>query len=149
MARKNVEIQVLLADQDPVARADLRRLLDEVGGLKIVAEATTGLDAVNLAAAHRPQLVFMDIAMPLLDGVQATSRILDKIPQARVVIVSNQKGEEHVLRALRAGASGYIHKGATGGVLRMAIDAVARGEIFLSAAVSRRALEIYLNRSKG
>jgi DNA-binding NarL/FixJ family response regulator len=149
MVGKSVDIQVLLADHDPATRADLRRLLNEIGGITIVAEATTGLDAVDLATIHRPELIFMDIFMPLLDGVRAAGRILEKIPQVRVVILSRQKGEEHVLRALRAGVSGYIHKGDTGGVLRTAIDAVVRGEIFLSVAISRRALEIYLNRSKG
>ena len=145
MGQSNTTTRVLLADHHALVRAGIRCLLQEIGGVEVVAEANDGREAVDLVARHRPQLVLMAIGMPYLNGVEATRQIVSKHPLARVLILSMHRSEEHVLRALRAGASGYIDKGSLPTELRLAIESVARGEIFLSPAVPRLVIEAYLS----
>jgi DNA-binding NarL/FixJ family response regulator len=89
----------------------------------------------------------MDITMPGLNGLEATRRVVKEHPQVRVVVLSQHADETHVLQALRAGASGYVLKGSAPRELEMAIQAVARGEIFLSPAISKHVIEVYLNKA--
>jgi DNA-binding NarL/FixJ family response regulator len=140
-------IQVLLADDHWLVRAGLRSLLTEFGGIDIVDEASDGREAIELVAKHQPQLVLMDIVMPGLGGVEATRRIVKEYPNVRVLILSMHIGEEYVLQALRAGASGYIYKGSPPRELELAIESVARGEIFLSPVISKHVIEAYLSRA--
>ncbi|MEA2779513.1 MAG: hypothetical protein QOK29_1057 [Rhodospirillaceae bacterium] len=140
-------IQVLLADDHWLVRAGLRSLLTEFGGIEIVDEASDGREAIELVAKHQPQLVLMDIVMPGLGGVEATRRIVKEYPNVRVLILSMHIGEEYVLQALRAGASGYIYKGSPPRELELAIESVARGEIFLSPVISKHVIEAYLSRA--
>jgi DNA-binding NarL/FixJ family response regulator len=139
--------RVLLADDHPLFRAGIRALLKELGGFDVVAEASDGREAVQLVAKHRPQLVLMDIVMPQLDGVEATRRIVEQYPEVRVLMVSMHASDERVLRALRAGASGYVYKGAAVGEFQLALESVGRGDVFLSPAISRRVVEAYLNQA--
>jgi DNA-binding NarL/FixJ family response regulator len=141
----NVAIQVLLADHHALFRAGMRCLLREIGGFEVIAEANDGREAVDLVARHRPQLVLMAIGMPHLNGVEATRQIVTEHPLVRVLILSAQTSEDHVLRALRAGASGYLHKGSLPSEFQLAIESVARGEIFLSPTISRQVIEAYLS----
>jgi DNA-binding NarL/FixJ family response regulator len=140
-------IQVLLADDHWLVRAGLRSLLTEFGGIEIVDEASDGREAIELVAKHQPQLVLMDIVMPGLGGVEATRRIVKEYPNVRVLILSMHIGEEYVLQALRAGASGYVYKGSPPRELELAIESVARGEIFLSPVISKHVIEAYLSRA--
>jgi DNA-binding NarL/FixJ family response regulator len=144
VGQSNVTTRVLLADHHALVRAGVRCLLQEIGGVEVVAEANDGREAVNLVARHRPQLVLMEIGMPHLNGVEATRQIVSQFPLVRVLILSMHTSEEHVLQALRAGASGYVHKGSLPTELLLAIESVARGEIFLSPAISRQVIEAYL-----
>lgn len=138
--------RVLLADDHKLFRAGIRALLKTVADVDIVAEAADGREALRLVSAHRPDLVLLDIMMPSLNGLDAAVRIGRAFPQTRVVILSMNADEDSVLKALRAGAMGYLVKTADPAELELAIRAVARGERFLSSAVSEHLVAACLNR---
>jgi DNA-binding NarL/FixJ family response regulator len=140
------KIRVLLADDHKLVRAGIRALLQTVADVEIVAEAADGQEALRLIEAHRPDLALMDITMPGLNGLDATVRIGRAFPQTRVVVLSMNADEDSVLKALRAGAAGYLVKTADPAELGMAIRAVAHGERFLSSAVSKHVVTACLNR---
>jgi DNA-binding NarL/FixJ family response regulator len=139
-------IRVLLADDHQLIRAGLRLLLEKLGGVDVVAEAGDGREALRLIAAHRPDVVLMDIMMPQLNGLEAAARAARDFPEVRVVMLSVNATEEHVLQALRAGAAGYLLKNMSTAELDAAVRAVARGERYLAAAVSGHVIEAYLQR---
>ena len=122
-------------------------MLDDFSGIEVVAEAGDGREAVELVAKHHPDIVLMDISMGGLNGVEATRRIVKDNPQVRVIVLSMHTSEQYVLQALRAGASGYVLKGSAPRELELAIESVARGEIFLSPAISKHVLDVYLSRT--
>lgn len=129
-------IRVLLADDHALVRAGIRALLQKISDLEVVAEAEDGNEAVLLIQKHKPDIALMDIAMPGLDGLAATARITQEVPGVRVIILSMHAEQEYVMRALRAGARGYLLKGARSSELEVAVKAVARGETYLSPAAS-------------
>ncbi|HEX7767109.1 MAG TPA: response regulator transcription factor [Nitrospira sp.] len=137
-------IRVLLADDHALFRAGLRALLQSIDGVQVVAEAGTGPDAIQLVERDRPNLVLMDIAIPGLSGLEAAARITKSWPQVRVIILSMHSNEEYVRQALRAGASGYLLKGAEPSELELALKAVMRGETYLTPSVSKRVVDDYL-----
>lgn len=130
-------LRVLLADDHTLVRAGIRSLIEAIEGAVIVAEADNGREAVSLAKAHRPDLTVMDISMRELNGIEATLQILAENPDARVLILSMHATEDFVRRALKAGAAGYIVKDSAPLELRMAIEAIRRGEVFVSSRVSQ------------
>lgn len=138
-------IRLLLAEDHWLVRASLRSLLADFADVEVVAEASDGRSALDLIATHLPDIVVMDISMPTLNGLEATQRIVKEYPTVRVVVLSMHAGEEYVLRALRAGASGYVLKGSAPRELELALAAVARGDVFLSPAISRHVIDVYLN----
>jgi DNA-binding NarL/FixJ family response regulator len=140
-------IRVLLAEDHWLVRASLRSLLADFADVEVIAEASDGRAALGLIATHHPEVVLMDISMPGLNGLEATHRITKEYPEVRVIVLSMHTGEEYVLRALRSGASGYVLKGSAPGELELALAAVARGDVFLSPAISRHVIEVYLNGS--
>ena len=121
-------------------------LLQTVPGIEIVAEAADGREALRLIAAHRPDVALMDIMMPNLNGLDAAARVGRVFPRTRVVILSMNADEDSVLKALRSGAAGYLVKTADPAELELAIRAVARGERFLSSAVSEHVVATCLKR---
>jgi DNA-binding NarL/FixJ family response regulator len=133
---QRAQIRVLLADDHTLFRAGLRALLQEVPGIKIVAEAADGREALRLIAAEHPDVIVMDMMMPNLNGLDAAARIARAFPSARVVILAMRPDEDSVLRTLRAGAVGYVVKTDSPAELELAIRAAARGERFLSSAVA-------------
>jgi len=133
-------IRVLLADDHDLVRAGLRALLQGVSGLQVVAEAGTGREALQLIEMHRPDVVLMDVMMPELNGLDATARVAASFPDVRVLILSMNAGEEYVLPALRAGAAGYLPKNSSPFELELAIRTVARGQPYLSSAVSKHVI---------
>ena len=131
-------VRVLLADDHTLVRAGIRALVEGIEGMVIVAEAQNGREAVALAKVHRPDLTIMDIAMKELNGIEATSQIRADNPDARVLILSMHATEDFVRRALKAGAVGYLVKDSAPLELRMAIEAIRRGEVFVSSRVSQQ-----------
>lgn len=130
-------LRILLADDHLLVRAGIRSLLERIEAMSVVAEANNGREAVALARAHKPDLVIMDITMKELNGIEAMVQILSQSPSPRVLILSMHSTEEFVRRAMKAGAHGYLVKDSAPLELRMAIEAVMRGEIYLSSRVSR------------
>jgi DNA-binding NarL/FixJ family response regulator len=141
------QIRVLIADDHTLVRAGIRSLLEKLSGIEVVAEADDGQEVLRLAAEHQPQIVLMDIAMPELNGLEATRQLTELHPSVRVVVLSIYSDEEHVYQALRAGASGFLLKGASIEELELAIRSAARSEIFLSPKVSQPVIDEYVRRT--
>ena len=142
-------IRVLLADNHTLVRAGLRALLQNIEGIQVVAEAGDGREALHLIAVHQPDLVLMDIAMPEMNGLEATAHVVKEFPQVRVMILSMHANEEYVLQALRSGAMGYVLKDAGISELELAVRAIVRGETYLSPAVSKHVVADYVRRVGG
>jgi DNA-binding NarL/FixJ family response regulator len=136
--------RILLADDHVLFRAGLRSLLQVLPCARVVAEAATGREAVELAREHHPDLVIMDISMKELNGLDATLRIRHENPAIRVIVLSMHDGEDFVARAFRAGASGYLLKDSTEPELELAIAAVMRGDTYLSPRVSKQVVEAFV-----
>ena len=130
------EIRLLLVDDHAILSAGLRALLGYYDDIEIVGEARDGTDAVELVGELRPDVVLMDIAMPGLNGIEATRLIREQYPHTRVLVLSQHGERQYVLAVLQAGASGYILKRALGSDLLQALRAVARGETYLHPEVS-------------
>ncbi len=141
--------RVLLADDHTLVRAGLRKLLESMPDFEVVGEVGDGLALLDLADQLQPDLVLMDIAMPGINGLEATARLLKVRPDIRVLILSMHQNEEYVRQALRHGAVAYLLKDAAPMELEMALTAVLRGETYLSPAVSRGVLSDYVQRLRG
>lgn len=141
-------IRVLLVDDHKVVRAGIRTLIERLVGVRVVAEASNGAEAVEMVKTHGPHVVLMDIAMPEMNGLEALVRITREYPSTRVLMLSMHANEEYVLTALRGGASGYLVKDAAVVELELAIRAIAGGESFLSPSISRRVIDTYLGCAK-
>ena len=130
-------ITLIIADNHTLVRAGFRALVEELPGVEVVGEAENGREALTLVESLKPQLVLMDIAMPEMNGLEATARITHDFPQVRVLIVSMHANEEYVYQALRSGASGYLLKDSGLEELELAVRAIAKGETYLCPAVSK------------
>jgi DNA-binding NarL/FixJ family response regulator len=139
-------VQVLLADDHTLVRAGLRKLLEAMPNVEVIGEAADGVAILEMAELLQPQLVLMDIAMPGLNGLEATQRLRIALPNTQVMILSMHQNEEYVKQALRHGASAYLLKDAATTELELAIKAVLRGEIYLSPAVSKGVMSDYVQR---
>jgi DNA-binding NarL/FixJ family response regulator len=131
-------VRVLLVDDHPVVRAGLRGMLAAEDGIEVVGEAGSGAEAVATAAALTPDVVLMDLRMPGVDGVTATGRILAVNPSVRVVVLTTYETDADILRAVEAGASGYLLKDASPADLNRAVRAAVRGETVLAPSVAAR-----------
>ena len=131
------KIRILLADDHAMVRAGIRALAQDIEGVEVIAEAGNGREAVLMAKAPQPDLVIMDISMKELNGIDATAQILAESASTRVLILSMHTTEDFVRRAIKAGASGYLVKDAAPLELKMAIDAILNGEVYLSSRISR------------
>ncbi|MFL6097737.1 MAG: response regulator [Blastococcus sp.] len=138
-------ITVIVADDQPLMRAAVRACLDAEDDLTVVAEAGDGATAVRLAESLRPDVVVMDVRMPIMSGIEATSRIvgLDGEPTTRVLMMTTFDVDEHIIDGLRAGASGFLVKDATPDELLGAVRVIARGQAQLSPSVTRRLLDLH------
>ena len=141
-------IRVLLADDQALIRSGIRALLDAEDDISVVAEAATGLEAVERALAHLPDIVLMDVQMPELDGIEATRRIVadERLAEVRVVMLTNYGLDDHVFSALRAGASGFMVKDTEPADLLQALRVTMRGDALLSPGVTRRLISEFVAR---
>jgi DNA-binding NarL/FixJ family response regulator len=142
-----MQIRVLLADDHKLVRAGIRSLLARLPDVEVIAEASDGREAIRLVEQNEPQIVLMDLAMPELNGLEATQHLTRTFPKVRVIILSIYADEEHVYQALCAGAAGYLLKGAATQELELAIRSVAKGETYLSPPVSRPVIMEYIRRT--
>lgn len=130
-------LKILLGDEHALVRAGIRALLEAIPDLEVVAEAADGHQALQLMGERRPDVALLDAAIPGLNGLETAARAAREHEQTRVLLLSALTDEEHVRRALLAGAAGVLWKGAEPGELEMAVRTVARGETWLSPAISR------------
>jgi DNA-binding NarL/FixJ family response regulator len=137
-------VSVMLADDHAVVRDGLRALLEAGNDLQVVGVAGNGREAVSEALRLRPDIVIMDIAMPELDGVEATRRIVERSPETRVLILSMYLSAEHIYRALQAGAQGYVLKESAGEEVVEAIRALRAGKRYLSHRITETVIDDYL-----
>jgi DNA-binding NarL/FixJ family response regulator len=142
-------VRVLLADDHGLVRAGIKALLQEIEGVEVVGEAADGRSAVEAVEQTRPDVVLMDISMKGLNGIEATAQLHRRQHRVKVVMLSMHAAEEHVARALHAGAAGYIVKDGAADELEKAIDAVMRGETYLSPTLSLQVVERLLSASDG
>ncbi|WP_309097259.1 response regulator transcription factor [Streptomyces sp.] len=141
-----MSIRVLLADDQALLRATFRILIDSCADMEVVAEASDGREAVELARAHRPDIVLMDIRMPGTDGLAATSTLCadPELSATRVLILTTFETEDYVAQALRAGASGFLGKDVTADTLLAGLRTVASGEALLSPGATRSLITRFL-----
>jgi two-component system response regulator NreC len=138
------KLRILLADDHIVMRTGLRALLERQPNLEVVGESENGRETVALAASLRPDVVVMDVGMPVLNGIEATQMIVTQCPTIAVVILSMHADESYVMRALKAGARGYLLKDSAAADLIGAIQAISQGKSFFSPKVSRILAEDYV-----
>jgi DNA-binding NarL/FixJ family response regulator len=132
---------VLLVDDQALVRGGLRLIVEAEPDLQVVGEAADGAEAVALAARLHPEVVLMDVRMPVLDGITATQRLLHRVPQAKVIMLTTFDLDEYVLDAFRVGASGFVLKTAPPGQLVAAIRTIVLGEALLAPASTRKLIE--------
>ncbi|MGW3959212.1 response regulator [Amycolatopsis sp. NPDC005003] len=136
--------RILLCDDQQLVRVGLRMIVESQADLAVVGEAANGEEAVALARDLRPDLVLMDVRMPVLDGVAATARICAELPDVRVLVITTFDLDEYAYAALRGGASGFLVKDAPSEEMLVAIRGVLRGDSMVSPSVTRRLLDRYL-----
>jgi DNA-binding NarL/FixJ family response regulator len=143
-----VTIQVILADDQPLIRAGLRRLIEQTPDIDIVGEAATGTEAVQLTRDTGPDVVVMDIRMPGMDGIEATQLITAGGMRARVLVLTTFDDDDYVYGALRAGASGFLVKDMALDDILTAIRVVAAGEAIIAPGVTRRLITQFTSQSR-
>ncbi|WP_344860853.1 response regulator transcription factor [Amycolatopsis ultiminotia] len=135
------EVRVMIVDDDPLVRAGLAMMLDGAGGITVVAEAADGDAAVGAVDAHAPDLVLMDIRMPSVDGLTATRRLRARRQPPEVIVLTTFDTDENILRALRAGAGGFLLKDTPPAEIVAAVHRVAAGEPTLSPSITRKLMD--------
>lgn len=138
-------IRVLIADDHTIVRAGIRLLLDVEPDIEVVGEAVNGLEAVSLAEKYCPDVILMDIAMPVMDGMEATREIKARCPKSNVLVLTMHRSDDYLFEMLKADASGYVIKGAETEELINAVRIVAQGEVFLYPAVAGKLVQEYLH----
>jgi two-component system, NarL family, response regulator NreC len=141
-------IQVLIADDHTIVRSGVRLLLDAEIDIEVIGEALEGNQAVELAASLKPDVVLMDIAMPGMDGLEATRQIKSRFPDIQILVLTMHRSDEYFFEILEAGASGYLLKGADTSDLVKAVRFVHRGEVFLYPTMAQKLLREFFNRSQ-
>lgn len=141
------KLRLLLGDDHTLVRHGLLKLMEEQPAWEVVAEVGDGREAVRAAIALKPDVAILDVAMPLLNGIDAAQQILRRVPATRILMLSMHSDEAYVTRALQAGATGYLLKDSAGKDLLKAVEAVAAGRAFFSPAIERLMLDDYVRRA--
>ncbi|MGH7452512.1 MAG: response regulator [bacterium] len=142
------KIKILIADDHSVVRQGLRTLLQSAPEFSVIGEAVNGEEAVRLAKARPPDIAIIDISMPKLSGIEATRRIKENNPAAKVLILTIHENEEYVYQMIRAGANGYVLKNADKKELFAAVRAVAGGERFFSPGISKLIIDEFIKQAR-
>jgi DNA-binding NarL/FixJ family response regulator len=137
-------VTVMIADDHPLVRSGLRILLERGGEFEVIAEASNGDEAIDLAVRHKPDVILLDVGMPRLNGPDAARSILEKLPKTRIVMLSMHSDEAYVLRALKAGARGYLLKVSPEADVLEAVRAVAAGKTYFSSSIKKLLVEEYV-----
>jgi two-component system response regulator NreC len=137
-------VRALIADDHPLVRSGLRVLLERDGEFQVIAEAADGYEAIDLAVLHKPDVILLDVRMPRLSGPDAAQSIAQKIPSARIVMLSMHSDEAYILRALKAGARGYLLKASPEADVLAAVRAVAAGNAWFSPSITKLLVEEYV-----
>jgi DNA-binding NarL/FixJ family response regulator len=137
-------LRILLADDHTIVRHGLRRMLEERPEWQVVAEACDGREALRLAELHKPDVAIVDVAMPLLNGIETTRQLVRKLPRLRVLVLSMHVDEVYVTQILKAGAAGYLLKDSADTDLFQAVAAVAQGQSFFSPTIARLMVDEYV-----
>jgi NarL family two-component system response regulator LiaR len=143
------KIRVLVVDDHPIVREGICALLAVVGDISVVAEAANGSEAIEMTRELRPDVVLMDIAMPIMGGLEATRRICREFPKTRVLVLTQYDDKEYVLPVIEAGAAGFISKAAASSELISGIRSVYRGDSYLSPPVAKLLVEGYRYKAGG
>ena len=138
-------IRVLVADDHGIVRSGVRMLLDQQEGLHVVAEAEDGVEAVQMALKHKPDVLVLDVSMPRMTGIQATHEVKQHLPDAAVVLLSMHDDQRYFYEALKAGAAGYVLKRTADSQLVEAIRAAVRGEPFISPVAEEELLRTWVD----
>ena len=143
------DIRIVLVDDHPVYRDGLGALLGSIDGLTVVATASDGAEAIETVASEKPDVVVMDVQMPVMDGIEATRRILQRQPELGIVVLTMSEDDETVFEAMRAGARGYLLKGAGQDDISRAIRSVAGGDAVFGPGIAVRIGEYFARVDKG
>ena len=138
------DLRILLGDDHAILRQGLRKILEDRRGWTVVAESANGRDVVRDALALQPDVAVLDVAMPLLNGIEATRQIVRRAPDVKVLVLSMHSDEAYVMQAMQAGAKGYVLKESAAAELLDAVAAVAAGKAFFSPAVAELMLDDYV-----
>ena len=141
------DLRLLLGDDHTLVRHGLRKILEERPNWQVVSEVGDGREAVREAIAHKPDVAIIDVAMPLLNGIDATQQIVRRVPETRVLMLSMHSDDPYVTRAFQAGATGYLLKDSAGKDLLKAVESVAAGRPFFSPGIERLMLDDYVRRA--
>ena len=141
-------IRVLIADDHTIVRSGVRLLLEAEPDIKVIGEALDGREVVAMAETLQPDIILMDIAMPGVDGLEATRQIKDRWPEIEILVLTMHRSDEYFFEMLKHGASGYVLKGADPGELIRAVRVVADGEVFLYPTMAQKLLKDYLGRAR-
>jgi len=141
-------IRIFLADDHTIVRQGLAKLLEAEPGFEVIGEAEDGREAVNSVQKLSPDVVIMDIAMPMLNGIEATRQIKKLMPQIKIIILSMHSHDRYISELIGLGASGYLLKDASGGEIVKAVAAAVKGDVYLSPSISRRVIDDYLTLKK-
>jgi two-component system response regulator NreC len=143
------KLKLVLADDHTLMRHGLRKILEERPEWEVIAEVGDGREAVKKCIALKPDVAVLDVAMPLLNGIDATQQIVRKVPETKVLVLSMYSDEAYVTRALQAGATGYMLKDSAGKDLLKGIASVAAGQAYFSPAIASLMLDDYVRRVAG
>jgi two-component system, NarL family, invasion response regulator UvrY len=142
-------IRVLLVDDHALVRTGIRHILDEAPGIEVLAEASSGEEAVDLARSEKPDVILMDVNMPGIGGLEATRKIAAAAPDVKVIVVSVHSTDPYPSRLLEAGAQGYLTKDCSGEEIVTAVKRVHEGERYLAADIARKLADSLLSGNKG
>jgi len=143
-----MEYKIIIADDHKIVREGLRTLLEKLSGFKVVGEACDGVQSLEKANELQPHLIIMDISMPVLNGIEATRQILQKVPSTRIIALSMHADRRFVLEALKAGVKGYLLKDSAFEELQTAIKTVLNNQVFLSSSITDLVVREFIQQSE-